>query len=36
MTEGQEEAGKEALPVLLALLFSGLTPKSPAAAEVTK
>lgn len=35
MTEGQEEAVKEALPVLLTLLSSGLTPKSPAAAEVT-
>ena len=35
MTEGQEEAVKEALPVLLTLLSSGLTPKSPRAAEVT-
>ena len=34
MTEGQEEAVKEALPVLLTLLSSGLTPKSPSAAEV--
>jgi AcrR family transcriptional regulator len=35
MTEGQEEAVKEALPVLLTLLSSGLTPNSPHAAEVT-
>jgi len=34
MTEGQEKAVKEALPVLLTLLSSGLTPKSPVAAEV--
>jgi AcrR family transcriptional regulator len=34
MIEGQEEAVKEALPVLLTLLSSGLTPKSPVAAEV--
>jgi AcrR family transcriptional regulator len=34
MNEGQEEAVKEALPVLLTLITSGLTPKSPAAAEV--
>jgi AcrR family transcriptional regulator len=34
MNEGQEEAVKEALPVLLTWLASGLTPKSPAAAEV--
>ena len=35
MNEGQEEAVKEALPVLLTWLASGLTPKSPTAAEVT-
>ncbi len=35
MNEGQEEAVKEALPVLLILLSSGLTPKSPVAAEET-
>ncbi len=35
MSEGQEEVIKEALPVLLTLLSSGLTPKSPMAAEVT-
>jgi len=35
MIEGQEEAVKEALPVLVTLLSSGLTPKSPSAAEVT-
>ena len=34
MSEGQEEAVKEALPVLLTLLSSGLAPKSPVAAEV--
>jgi len=34
MTEGQEEAVKEALPVLLTLLSSGLTPKSLVTAEV--
>lgn len=33
MTEGQEDAVKEALPVLLTWLSSGLTPKSPTAAE---
>jgi AcrR family transcriptional regulator len=35
MTEGQEEAIKEALPVLLTLLSSGLTPKPQTGAEVT-
>ena len=35
MSGGQEEVVKEALPVLLTLLSSGLTPKSPQAAEVT-
>ncbi|MHB8067584.1 MAG: TetR/AcrR family transcriptional regulator [Desulfobaccales bacterium] len=35
MTEGQDAAVKEALPVLLTLLSSGLTPKFPMAAEVT-
>jgi AcrR family transcriptional regulator len=35
MAAGTEEAIKEATPILLALLFSGLTPKSPSAAEVT-
>jgi AcrR family transcriptional regulator len=34
MNEGQEEAVKEALPVLLTWLSSGLTPKSPATNEV--
>ncbi|MBI4644826.1 MAG: TetR/AcrR family transcriptional regulator [Deltaproteobacteria bacterium] len=34
MSEGQEEAVKEALPLLLTLLSSGLTPKPQAAAEV--
>ena len=34
MTEGREMAVQEALPVLLTLLSSGLTPKSPNAAEV--
>jgi AcrR family transcriptional regulator len=34
MTKGEEAAVKEALPVLLTLLSSGLTPKSPTAAEV--
>src|SRR4030042_1718950 len=35
MTEAQEKALKEALPVLLTWLTSGLTPKSPAVARVT-
>jgi AcrR family transcriptional regulator len=34
MTKGEEAAVKEALPVLLTLLSSGLTPKSSDAAEV--
>lgn len=34
MVEAQEGAVKEALPVFLTLLFSGLTPKIPAAEEV--
>ena len=34
MANGGEEAIKEASPVLLALLFSGLPPKSPTAIEV--
>ncbi len=35
MTAGQEEAVKEAFPVLLTLLSSGLTPKSTMTAKVT-
>lgn len=34
MTEGKEEAVKEALPVLLTLLSSGLSPQPPSPAEV--
>jgi AcrR family transcriptional regulator len=34
MTKGEEAAVKEALPVLLTLLSSGLTPKSPSVGEV--
>jgi len=34
MVEAREGAVKEALPVFLTLLFSGLTPKIPAAEEV--
>jgi hypothetical protein len=33
MAEGREEAVKEAMPVLLTLLFSGITPKPEPPAE---